>query len=158
MSGKKTAIITLIVAIVVGLASFFGGTAYEKNSLAKQNLLRDPNQPRLSRGTGGQGGQGMAFAGNRGGGPNGNGGFVAGQVMSVDDPANSGAGKSLTIKTQDGSSKIVFFSDSTTVGKSVQGSAGDLSAGEQVMVSGQASADGTLTAQNIQIRPAGQPQ
>jgi len=141
---KKIAIVTITVAIVVGLGGFFGGTVYEKNKLSSQGLLR-ANANGQRRGPG-QGGQGMAFS--RGGGPNNqNGDFVAGQVISKDD-------KSITIKTNDGGSKIVFFSDSTTIGKSVQGSSGDLSTGEQVMVNGQANPDGSLAAQNIQIRPA----
>lgn len=143
MSGKQIAII-IILLVVVGGGAFFGGTAYEKNSLANQNLLRDPNQ---RRGQGG-GGQGMAFG--RGGGQNGqNGDFVAGQVAAKDD-------KSITVKTPDGGSKIIFFSDSTTVGKAVQGSASDLNVGDQIVANGKNNSDGTLAAQNIQIRPTNQ--
>jgi hypothetical protein len=146
MSSKKIAIITIIVAIIVGAGSFYGGTAYEKSSLTKQGLLR--TNTRNANGQGRAPGQ----AGSRGyfrGGPNGsngNGGFIAGQVISKDD-------KSITVKAQDGNSKIVFFSDTTSVGKSVEGSASDLNTGEQVLVSGTTNSDGSVTAQNIQIRP-----
>ncbi len=145
---KKYHVIAIAVAIVVGAASFFGGTVYEKGKLSSQGLLRNANGQNANgqrRGPG-QGGQGMAFG--RGGGPNGqNGDFVAGQVTAKDD-------KSITVKTPDGGSKIIYFSDSTTVGKSVQGNSSDLNNGEQVMAVGKISPDGSLAAENIQIRPA----
>ena len=74
------------------------------------------------------------------------GNFAIGQIISQDNT-------SITIKTQDGSSKIVFFSGSTQIGKLAQGSSSDLSIGEQVMINGQSNADGSIAAQNIQIRP-----
>lgn len=147
MSHKNQLILGIIVtAIIAGGGAFYGGIIYEKNSLTKQGLLRD----RSNQFGGGnrQPGQGRQFGGMRGGGPGGNeqGDFVAGEVTGKDD-------KSITIKARDGSSKIVYFSDSTSVGKSEQGSPTDLSTGQQVMANGKSNPDGSMAAQNIQIRP-----
>lgn len=146
---KKNIVITAVLVIVVGAGAFFGGTVYEKSSLTKAGLLRSGNNLGNRQGQGGPAGQGQnqgraggaGFSRGTGGGD-----FVAGDIISKDD-------KSITVKNQDGSSKIIFFSDSTAVGKSTQGTAADLSVGEQVMVNGKGNSDGTITAQNIQIRP-----
>lgn len=148
---NKKKITMIIVAAIVGISiAFFGGTVYEKDKLSSQGLLRSGINEKAGqdgqRRNPGQEGQGKSFAGNRGGGPNGGGGFVSGEMISKDE-------KSMTVKMNDGGSKIVFFSDSTIVGKSVQGNVSDLATGNQVMISGKANADGTVTAENIQIRP-----
>jgi hypothetical protein len=148
----KNIIITVVVALIVGGAGFFGGTVYEKSSLTSQGLLRTTNRGQAGQG---QTGQGQATGQNRGGGAgfrgaNGGEGFVSGQITAKDD-------KSITVKDREDSLKIVFFSDSTQVGKTTQGSALDLNNGEQVMVNGAANSDGSISAQNIQIRPTEQP-
>jgi len=151
MSHKNQLITGIIItAIIIGGAGFYGGMQYEKSSLSKQGMLRDRNNQFGNNGTG----QDRQFAGMRkpGGGPGGtgpNGDFTTGEITGKDD-------KSITIKTRDGGSKIIFFSDSTTIGKAEQGSVADLNNGEQVVVNGKSNPDGSLSAQNIQIRPAGQ--
>lgn len=139
---KKYIAIAVILIILVGSGAFYAGMRYDKSKLTSQGLFRGNNSQ-----FGGGNGQNRQRLGGPGG-PGRNGGtFATGQILSKD--ANS-----LTVKTQDGGSKIVYFSNSTTIGKSTQGSSSDLNVGEQVMVNGQNNADGSLTAQNIQIRPA----
>lgn len=148
----QTKHITLMIAalVIVAAGSFYGGTAYEKSSLTSQGLLRNGNNGRNMAGSGGFNGQVNNSGGNnqrRTGGPNGNmGGFISGEVLSKDD-------KSLTIKNRDGGSTIVYFDNSSSVGKTVDGSLSDLATGEQVMINGKTNSDGSITAQNIQIRP-----
>lgn len=139
-------IVAIGVMVVIGIgAGFYGGTQYEKSSLASAGLLRNAA---MNGGNGGNGaaGQGRRPGGGAGAGQNG-GGFTAGDITAQDD-------KSLTVKGRDGSFKIVYFSASTTVGKSVAGALSDLAVGESVMVNGTTSPDGSVAAESIQIRPA----
>lgn len=148
---KNSYIITLVVAILVGAASFYGGMQYQMRQ-----------RPTM-------GGQ---FAGRMGG-PNGSGGPggmqggqrnmmgmapVGGEIISQDDT-------SVTVKMSDGSTKIVILSENTTINKSSAGSKTDLKTGEQITAFGTQNQDGSITAQNISIGGAmvfrgmgGQPQ
>jgi len=139
---SKSTIVTAILVILVGAGAFYGGTIYEKSSLTAQGLLRTGNRMGLgNNGAGGQsGGQQRSGAMRQGG------GFTSGNITAKDD-------KSITVQNQDGSSKIIYFSDTTFVGKADKGSISDLTNGQQIMVNGKSNPDGSITAENIQIRP-----
>ena len=147
---KKCIAVTIVAVIIVGAVAFYGGMQYSKSKSASQQVA-SRNGGGQFQGQG-QGGGNKQSGGQRMGGGNGNQGDLAvGDILSKDE-------KSITVKMKDGGSKIIYFSDSTTIGKTAEGSAADLNVGQQVMVSGKGSSDGSLTAQNIQIRPADQNQ
>ena len=125
-------IVWVIVLVVVAGGAFWGGMQYAKSSA-----------PAATARTAGAG----AYAGVRGTRAAGS-GFTSGKIVSSD-------ATSVTIQMQNGSSQIVFYSPTTQIMKSTSGSAADLAAGTNVMISGSTNADGSLTANSIQIRPAG---
>lgn len=143
---KKEIVIT---AIVVAVVAFYGGMQYsvKKTTSQIEQGRAGGNFGGGQRAGGGQGG-GQRGAGMQGGtGANGGAGdFASGEIIAKDDT-------SATIKTRDGGSKIIFFGEKTLIDKSVTGATSDLSVGQQVTVNGKTSTDGSITAQNIQIRP-----
>lgn len=152
---KKYVILSVVVALCIGGGAFYGGMQYEKNVVAKTTS----SNVRTFAGGNRQGGsvqdnqatrQGMGQNGGqsgnmRRGGQNG-GGFVTGEILSKDD-------KSLTIKTPDGGSTIVYFSAAMNVRKADTGSLSDIVVGQQVMINGKNSPDGSIFADTLSIVP-----
>lgn len=126
-------IIIGVVAVIIAGGAFYGGVTYAKSST--------PMRGNFAQFTGRTGTAGATGA-------RGMGGFVAGSIISTD-------ASSVTIKMQDGSTKIVLVSTSTPVMKSASGSLTDLTSGTDVVVTGSTNSDGSVTAQSVQIRPAG---
>ena len=147
MNMKKMLPMIVVALILVG-GSFFAGMQYQKSmesSNADQpgnfpNLTPEQRQARLQQF--GQNGE----TGFRGGNGAVNGGFTAGDILTIDD-------KGVTIKLRDGGSKLIFLSDKTQVMKTTDGSAQDLAVGQQISVQGTANSDGSISAQTVQIRP-----
>lgn len=137
---KKIFIIGFVIIIIVGAGAFYGGMKYGQSRVSQsfQNLRNTFSGGQQSFGQAG------ANAGNRLGQGN---GFLNGEVLSKDD-------KSVTVKDRQGGSKIVFFSDSTIISKSTEGSSADLEVGKQILVTGSTNSDGSITAKNIQISQA----
>jgi hypothetical protein len=138
---KKLFIIFLILVIVIGGGAFYGGMIYGKNKTT-QGISQERQQRFQQMGAsaaGAMGGRSGNQAGNN---------FATGQIISKDD-------KSITVKLQDGGSKIIFFSDTTKIDKFTTGSSIDLEVGKTVMITGKTNQDGSIIAQSIQLRPEG---
>lgn len=149
---KKQIIISVIVLIVVAIISFYIGKKYNSGKSRK-----DAGLYMMNRGGFNEGGKGenntresgaRNFQGTRGGANGLN--MTSGEIINKD--ANAG---SVTVKLKDGGSKIIFVNQNTKIQKIIDGGASDLSVGSQIMISGQANADGSINATSIQQRPSG---
>jgi hypothetical protein len=139
----------IIAIIIVGGGAFYAGMKYQESKTPTaglaagnfQNLRNLSSQQRQQMfGQSGANASGT-LAGGRGGAN-----AAAGEIIAKDD-------KSITVKLQDGGSKIIFYSDSTEIGKFASGTQNDLEIGKTVIVNGKANSDGSITAQSIQLRP-----
>ncbi len=149
---KKILPIILAIVIVVGASSFYGGIKYgqSKSSTARGNGAGFANLSPAERQARAQqfgAGIGMAIGADGQRGARSGGGFISGEILVKDD-------NSITVKAPDGSSKIIFYSTSTSIANFVSAGVGDLVTGKTVMVNGTANQDGSITAQSIQLRPA----
>jgi len=132
---KKFLPLILIVIIGVGIGAFYSGMKY-----AESKALSD-RQQRMQQFSTNFGGFHLGPGSSQRGGS----GFVVGEIIAKDD-------KSVTVKLQNGGSKIVFLSNSTEITKSAAGTLSDLEVGKSVIVNGTANSDGSITAQTIQLR------
>ncbi len=127
MKNKNLIVIGAIALLVGGGIGFFAGTKFQQNKATSQ---RSQNGNFGGRMMGGRfGANGMA---------------VRGQIISTDK-------NSITVKMQDGSTKIVILGSSTMVGKTTTGSVSDLTNGSTIIAFGATNSDGSVTAQNIQV-------
>lgn len=134
MKNKK--IVAAVVAVVLVGAGFGGGYTFAKTQSPARGDFANANF---------QGGQFVA----RGAGTMRTGGnFIAGEILSKD---TSG----VTIKMQDGSTKIILIGSSAQINKNAAGTMDDLTAGTNVSITGTTNSDGSVTAQAVQIRPVG---
>ena len=151
---KKDQYKLIIGALLIAVVSFFAGTKYQlsksagstqtagKNSIKQNQLTNSQSQKSGSQTTPTQGG--MPQGGQQGG------GMVSGEITAIDD-------QSITIKSSDGSTKIVIIADSTSYKKSIDASSGDLSVGENVNVVGSSNSDGSITAKNVVLGVVAEP-
>ncbi len=133
---KNNLIIIAVLALIIGgAAGFFGGIQYQKSQRSQafqfNGQATQPNGGRNFRA--GQGAR-NGFA------------PVTGEIIESDD-------KSITVKLEDGSSKIVLLSKETSISKSDSVSISELKKGEKVAALGTQNSDGSITAQNIQLNP-----
>ena len=138
---KNQIIAVALGAIVIAAGSFYAGTKLPRGGMMRGGFPQ-----------GGMQGAGARNNLNRGA-------MTVGTVIAKDagsitvqlgNPAS-------TTTPQDTGSRIIFYSSSTQVGKFSVGSEADVVVGSPVMVTGTPNADGSITAQMIQIRPEGMP-
>ena len=138
MKTNKILVPVLLTALLGFGGGFFAGTKYQESH---------PSRPTNFQGIRGQfTGRTLQGSGN----PNPN--FrqnarpINGEITALDD-------KSLTVKLPDGSSKLVLFSDSTSIDQMTKAAKTDLTIGSTVFASGQENSDGSLTATRIELNP-----
>jgi len=119
---------SIIVIILVGAGSFYGGMIYAKSQSAKGF---NPQSFRAGQ------------IGDRNG--NSTSGFVTGDIIAKDN-------NSITVKSGNSGSKIILYSDTTKIDKYNSGAISDLQVGKSISVQGATNSDGSITAQSIQIR------
>jgi len=130
---------TVIIIAIISLALGFGGGYLFKNyQVGKMRPNFGSQLPDRQRN-----GQGLQ---NVQGPQAGFGGIVMGEIISQDE-------NSITVKIQDGGTKIVILGDSTTYSKTQSIEKTELSTGNQVRVFGNVNSDGSVTAQDVQINP-----
>lgn len=138
--------IALVVAVVVAVAAggYFGGRATAGGGTPTVEEAMQVLQNQVQNGAAG----GSGFPGGSGANdPTGmarGGGAVFGSIIAAD-------ASSITVKTADGSSKIVLLSSGTTVNRVSDGALADLKTDENVIVTGTENSDGTVTATRIQV-------
>jgi hypothetical protein len=124
-----------ILLAVVGAASFFGGMKFQESKRGQfQRIGSDGNMMQF-RGPNGASGGTFNRQGYQ---------PVGGEIIKKDDT-------SLTLKLEDGSSKIIILGDSTKINKAEEVKKEDLKEGEKVVVFGTTNSDGSVTAQNVQV-------
>ncbi|MBU6500609.1 MAG: hypothetical protein KGJ89_04100 [Patescibacteria group bacterium] len=146
MHTKKHLTITIVVIVVAVVVSFYGGMLYGKSSSASSRFGGNLSEAQRAQFQGGAGGRSGQFGQG--------GGILSGDIVAKDN-------QSITLKTRDGSSHIIFYSTSTRVIKPSPASMDDVVNGISVLITGTANSDGSLTAQSIQVRgsqPQAQPQ
>jgi hypothetical protein len=129
---KNNIVIIAIVALIMGGLGFYGGMTYQKSQRPSFAGGQMPGGPMGTSGSQGaqETGKGMQP--------------VSGEITASDS-------SSITVKSQNGSSTIVLFSDNTKVNKTTATEKTDLKVGEQVTAFGSLNTDGTITAESVSL-------
>lgn len=131
---KNNTLLIIVLVIVFAAAGFFAGMQYQKGQSGNFANQQMGNNPQGGFRRGGQGGQNGAFR------------PTVGQIVNSD-------ATSITVKMQDGSTKIVLISAKTQFSKTDKTTKDELQNGTEVGVFGTNNPDGSVTAQTIQINP-----
>lgn len=123
---KNQTIISALAAALIAAAAFYAGMQYQNSKRGNFGVFRSAQMRQF--------------------GQNSNIRPIRGDIISTDD-------KSITVKLNDGSSKIILLSDSTSITEATSAAKQTLQSGKQVFVFGTENSDGSVTAQNIQLNP-----
>ena len=129
---QQQIIISILIAIVMGSAGFFGGMKYQESKNSFPSITG--RNRTFTNGTGQRMMQGRT-----------------GGMMPINGEITAQDSTSITVKMRDGSSKIVIFSNDTSINKTEKGSKSDLTTGTTITAFGNTNSDGSLTAQSISI-------
>ncbi len=140
-------ILPVSLSFVFLIIGFVSGVLYQKNQLKTtfgNRVAQFQTGEGMGRGRNNQNGQGQGMGLRNGAGS----GATFGEITKIDDT-------SFTIKTVDGSSKIILISDSTAFNKSTTVTKTELKVGSQVRVDGITDTNtGSITGKSIEIDPA----
>ncbi len=152
MNKNKKTISLVVGAVVIALVFFFIGSSYGKNKALVTGNNINQNGNTFQRGAMGFG---SGQKGMRVGGENVFGQIIAKDANSITVELTAPIGQNTTgTTTNTGTgSKIVFYTNTTTVSKITNGTMADLVVGKNVSVQGTANPDGSVNAQNISLRP-----
>lgn len=142
---KKILPVFIIIVLIIGVGCFYTGVKYSesKRTPMKRDSMGDfldpqsmtaEQQERMEQRVG-------AGSAQRGGD-----GFVNGEIITKDE-------ETFTVKLRDGGSRIVFYSESTEVLKTIVGELEDIKVGQMVVIDGKVNQNNSVTATTIQIRP-----
>jgi len=132
--------------VVVALVAFYAGTAYSKSKNIK--TPQDRNQAGFGMPNSQFGQKGM-----RAGGGNVFGQIIAKDANSITVEIKAPNGQNGIAEANTGTgSKIVFYTDKTTVSKTTDGAMSDLTVGKNISVQGTPNPDGSVNAVSFQIR------
>jgi hypothetical protein len=119
---QKNIVPIIIIAILFSGIGFFSGTTYQKSKMPlRGNQLQNNNIQKRP--------------GN---------GQIMGEITSVSDG-------SVTVKTTDGSSKLILLSDKTNINQATTAAITDLVIGQKVVIFGNTNTDNSISAQSIQL-------
>ena len=133
MKKHKLTVIWVIVAVVTFVAGWWIGHSTAPAAAGRAGAFSSSTR--------------AAFAGRSG---TASGGLATGQVLSIDST-------SITLQLANGNSENVFYSSSTPVIVPQPASISSIKPGTNVIITGTANSDGSLTAQSIQVRNGNTP-
>ncbi len=123
-----------VLSVVVVIGVFYAGMMYARSGTRGQFNGQFPGAQMGMRNVNGRVGMNA-------------GGIVFGEIISKNETG-------VTVKMQDGSTKITLIDSNAQIMKSSAGSLTDLLVGTTISVTGTTNSDGSVTAQTVQIRPA----